>query len=56
MSECLGKEKRKKKKRAGASERDPAVRGHLCIKIFQTSIFDGEPADLSLKCERSEAP
>lgn len=56
MSECLGKEKRKEKKRAGASERDPAVRGHLCIKIFQTFIFDGEPADLSLKCERSEAP
>lgn len=45
-----------RKKRELASERNPAARGHLCIKIFQTSIFDCDPTDLSLKCEPSEAP
>lgn len=51
---CLGK--KKKRERESARERSPEARGHLCIKIFQTSIFDCDPTDLSLKCERSEAP
>ena len=39
-----------------AGERNAAARGHLCIKFFQTSIFDCDPTDLSLKCKHSEAP
>lgn len=46
----------RKKERERGLVRSPAARGHLCIKIFQTSIFDCDPTDLSLKCERSEAP
>lgn len=46
MSECL----------SGRKKKITEACGHLCIKIFQTSIFDCDPADLSLKCERSKAP
>ena len=59
---CQGVCPGKKKGRGGggekecASERNPAARGHLCIKFFQTSIFDCDPTDLSLKCKHSEAP
>ena len=54
---CLGKKKgREVGEKEWASESNPAARGHLCIKFFQTSIFDCDPTDLSLKCKHSEAP
>ena len=59
MSGCLSWEEKREGgggEKECASERNPAARGHLCIKFFQTSIFDCDPTDLSLKCKHSEAP
>lgn len=56
MSEYLSWKEKGERERERCGKRSPTARSHLCIKIFQTSIFDCDPTDLSLKCERSEAP